>query len=243
MLLFPAIDMFDHKAVRLFKGDYQQMTVYSKDPLSVAKRFEDSGAKWVHLVDLQGAKDGTTPHADLVAGITKETGLQVEIGGGIRSEETILRYLDCGVSRVILGTAALGDPDFLQRVVAKYGSSIAVGVDSRDGMVATHGWTQTSTVPAEEFCRSLDEIGVSTIIATDISKDGAMQGPNLDLYRQLKKSFSGNITASGGVSSLKDLTALNELDLYGAILGKAYYTGAVDLEEAVKKVQLSITHD
>ena len=243
MLLFPAIDMFDHKAVRLFKGDYQQMTVYSKDPLSVAKRFEDSGAKWVHLVDLQGAKDGTTPHADLVAGITKETGLQVEIGGGIRSEETILRYLDCGVSRVILGTAALGDPDFLQRVVATYGSSIAVGVDSRDGMVATHGWTQTSTVPAEEFCRSLDEIGVSTIIATDISKDGAMQGPNLDLYSQLKKSFSGNITASGGVSSLKDLTALNELDLYGAILGKAYYTGAVDLEEAVKKVQLSITHD
>ena len=243
MLLFPAIDMFDHKAVRLFKGDYQQMTVYSKDPLSVAKRFEDSGAKWVHLVDLQGAKDGTTPHADLVAGITKETGLQVEIGGGIRSEETILRYLDCGVSRVILGTAALGDLDFLQRVVAKYGSSIAVGVDSRDGMVATHGWTQTSTVPAEEFCRSLDEIGVSTIIATDISKDGAMQGPNLDLYRQLKKSFSGNITASGGVSSLKDLTALNDLDLYGAILGKAYYTGAVDLEEAVKKVQLSITHD
>lgn len=243
MLLFPAIDMFDHKAVRLFKGDYQQMTVYSKDPLSVAKRFEDSGAKWVHLVDLQGAKDGTTPHADLVAGITKETGLQVEIGGGIRSEETILRYLDCGASRVILGTAALGDPDFLQRVVAKYGSSIAVGVDSRDGMVATHGWTQTSTVPAEEFCRSLDEIGVSTIIATDISKDGAMQGPNLDLYSQLKKSFSGNITASGGVSSLKDLTALNELDLYGAILGKAYYTGAVDLEEAVKKVQLSITHD
>ena len=238
MLLFPAIDMFDHKAVRLFKGDYQQMTVYSKDPLSVAKRFEDSGAKWVHLVDLQGAKDGTTPHADLVAGITKETGLQVEIGGGIRSEETILRYLDCGVSRVILGTAALGDLDFLQRVVAKYGSSIAVGVDSRDGMVATHGWTQTSTVPAEEFCRSLDEIGVSTIIATDISKDGAMQGPNLDLYRQLKKSFSGNITASGGVSSLKDLTALNDLDLYGAILGKAYYTGAVDLEEAVKKVQL-----
>ena len=238
MLLFPAIDMFDHKAVRLFKGDYQQMTVYSKDPLSVAKRFEDSGAKWVHLVDLQGAKDGTTPHADLVAGITKGTGLQVASGGGIRAEESLLRYLDCGVSRVILGTAALGDPDFLQRVVAKYGSSIAVGVDSRDGMVATHGWTQTSTVPAEEFCRSLDEIGVSTIIATDISKDGAMQGPNLDLYRQLKKSFSGNITASGGVSSLKDLTALNDLDLYGAILGKAYYTGAVDLEEAVKKVQL-----
>ena len=238
MLLFPAIDMFDHKAVRLFRGDYQQMTVYSKDPLSVAKRFERSGAKWIHLVDLQGAKDGTTPHADLVASITKETNLQVEIGGGIRSEDTILRYLDCGVSRVILGTAALGDPDFLQRAVARHGSSIAVGVDSRSGMVATHGWTKTSSVPADTFCRQLDELGVSTIIATDISKDGAMQGPHLELYRQLKLSFSGNITASGGVSSLEDLEALNSLGLYGAILGKAYYTGAVDLEEAVKKVQL-----
>ena len=162
----------------------------------------------------------------------------MEIGGGVRSEDMILRYLDCGVSRVILGTAALGDPDFLQRAVARHGSSIAVGVDSRSGMVATHGWTKTSSVPADAFCRQLDELGVSTIIATDISKDGAMQGPNLELYRQLKLSFSGNITASGGVSSLEDLEALNSLGLYGAILGKAYYTGAVDLEEAVKKVQL-----
>ena len=232
MLLFPAIDMFDHKAVRLFKGDYQQMTVYSKDPLSVAKRFEDSGAKWVHLVDLQGAKDGTTPHADLVAGITKETGLQVEIGGGIRSEETILRYLDCGVSRVILGTAALGDPDFLQRVVAKYGSSIAVGVDSRDGMVATHGWTQTSTVPAEEFCRSLDEIGVSTIIATDISKDGMLQGPNIGLYRNIMQRFPKcHLIASGGVSCEEDICALEEAGIPAVVFGKAIYEGRIDLEK------------
>ena len=213
MLLFPAIDMFDHKAVRLFKGDYQQMTVYSKDPLSVAKRFEDSGAKWVHLVDLQGAKDGTTPHADLVAGITKETGLQVEIGGGIRSEETILRYL------------------------AEHGA------DVKNARIAVKGWLEESALGIEDLLEKFRPCGLVQVICTDISKDGAMQGPNLDLYSQLKKSFSGNITASGGVSSLKDLTALNELDLYGAILGKAYYTGAVDLEEAVKKVQLSITHD
>ena len=209
MLLFPAIDMFDHKAVRLFRGDYQQMTVYSKDPLSVAKRFERSGAKWIHLVDLLYRRCLLHPPR-----------------------------LSAGLDRVILGTAALGDPDFLQRAVARHGSSIAVGVDSRSGMVATHGWTKTSSVPADTFCRQLDELGVSTIIATDISKDGAMQGPNLELYRQLKLSFSGNITASGGVSSLEDLEALNSLGLYGAILGKAYYTGAVDLEEAVKKVQL-----
>lgn len=238
MLLFPAIDMIDHKAVRLLKGDYRQMTVYSDDPVSVAKRFEDAGAKWIHLVDLQGAKDGDTPHADLVERIARETSLQVEIGGGIRSEETILRYLDRGVSRVILGTAALDDPVFLQSAVSRFGPAIAVGVDSRDGMVATHGWIKTSQVSCEEFCRHLDEIGVDTIISTDISKDGAMQGPNLDLYRQLKKTFSGNITASGGVSSLEDLEALHALDLYGAILGKAYYTGAVDLKEAVRKVQL-----
>lgn len=239
MLLFPAIDMYDHKAVRLLKGDYSKMTIYSKDPVSVAKRFEASGAQWVHLVDLQGALHGDTPHEDVVERIAKETGLKVEIGGGVRGDETVKKYMDRGVSRVILGTAALQDRSFLERMVSLYGDAIAVGVDLRTGFVATNGWTETSEVSGEDFCRELSEIGVKTVIATDISRDGAMQGPNVELYRSLKEAFPGNITASGGVSSLDDLKALGELELYGAILGKAYYTGAVDLNEAVKVVQVA----
>ena len=239
MLLFPAIDMYDHKAVRLLKGDYQKMTIYSKDPVSVAKRFQAEGARWVHLVDLQGALHGDTPHEDVVERIVKETDLNVEIGGGVRNDDTVKKYIDLGVSRVILGTAALQDRSFLERMVSLYGDAIAVGVDLRNGHVATHGWTETSTVTGEEFCSELSDIGVQTIIATDISRDGAMQGPNVELYRTLRDAFSGNITASGGVSSMDDLKALGDLDLYGAILGKAYYTGAVDLNEAVKAVQVA----
>lgn len=237
MLLFPAIDLYDHKVVRLLKGDYSKMTVYSKDPVSVARRFQDNGAQWVHLVDLQGALHGETPHEDVVDRIVKETDLNVEIGGGIRSDETVKKYMDLGVSRVILGTAALQDRSFLERMVSLYGDAIAVGVDLRNGHVATHGWTETTSVTGEAFCKELSDIGVSTIIVTDISKDGAMQGPNVKLYRSLKEAFPGNITASGGVSSMEDLYALGDLGLYGAILGKAYYTGAVDLNEAAKAVQ------
>lgn len=237
MLIFPAIDMFDHKAVRLLKGDYKKMTVFSKDPVSVSKQFQDAGAQWIHLVDLQGALHGDTPHEDIVERIVTETDLNVEIGGGIRNSETVRKYIDLGVSRVILGTAALQDRSFLEHMVSLYGDAIAVGVDLRDGYVATHGWTETSSVTGMDFCRELAQIGVSTIIATDISRDGAMQGPNVALYQSLLDSFPGNITASGGVSSLEDILSLNSLDLYGAILGKAYYTGNVNLNAAVKAVQ------
>jgi len=210
------------------------MTVYSDDPVSVAQKFSSFGAEWVHLVDLEGARDGNTPNFSVIRDIASKTDIHAEIGGGIRSEDTICKYLDCGIDRVILGTIALQDPDFLRRMIEKYGDRIAVGVDLRNGMVATHGWNETSSVSGESFLKQLALIGVSTVIITDISRDGAMKGPNVDLYRQLSEVFPGNITASGGVSSIEDLKALRELSLYGAILGKAYYSGAVDLKEALE---------
>ena len=234
MLIFPAIDLYDKKAVRLYKGDYAQMTVYSENPLEVAKSFKAAGAEYIHMVDLEGAKDGTTPNFDIVASVAKESGLKVEIGGGIRDEETVKRYLDAGVMRVILGTAALNDPEFLESVCKKYGERIAVGADLKDGQVAVKGWLETSDVSGIEFLEKMEALGVKTIICTDISRDGAMRGTNRELYKELSEKFSMDIVASGGVSTIDDVKALSEMNLYGAIVGKAIYTGDIDLTEAIE---------
>ena len=233
MILLPAIDLYDKKVVRLYQGDYHQMTVYSDNPSAIGADFAAAGAKWIHMVDLEGAKNGTTPNFDVVAQVAK-SGLQVEIGGGIRSEETVARYVDAGVSRVILGTAALTDWPFLCRMVEKYDSAIAVGVDCRDGLVAIRGWTEVSDMRCEAFFARLQSVGVRTVICTDISKDGAMQGTNRELYASLSREFSMDLVASGGVSSLSDVKALREMGLYGAIIGKAYFTGAINLREALE---------
>ncbi|MBE6942083.1 MAG: 1-(5-phosphoribosyl)-5-[(5-phosphoribosylamino)methylideneamino]imidazole-4-carboxamide isomerase [Ruminococcaceae bacterium] len=234
MILFPAIDLYDGKAVRLYKGDYAQMTVYSHDPIEIARDFEAQGAKYVHLVDLEGAKDGTTPNLDIVKQIAGETSLFTEIGGGIRSMETVRAYLENGVDRVILGTAAVNDEALLKEAIAAYGDRIAVGVDIKDGFVAIKGWTENSQYDCFEFCRKMVDLGVKYLICTDISKDGAMQGTNRELYRQLSEKFAVNITASGGVSTLDDIRALRQMELYGAIIGKAYYSGAINLTEALE---------
>lgn len=240
MHLFPAIDLYGGKAVRLYKGNYDEMTVYSDDPVSVAKDFEAKGAKYIHLVDLEGAKTGETPNLNIVQKIVSETDLFAEIGGGIRSMEVIEKYLAAGVSRVILGTAAVKNEAFLREAVKKYGKAVAVGVDIRDGYVAIHGWTENSQLYYTDFMQKLIEIGVETVIVTDISRDGAMKGTNRSLYAELSEKFPNiNVIASGGVSSLNDVQALFDMKLYGAIIGKAYYTGAIDLAEAVNLVTKS----
>ncbi|MBQ6899829.1 MAG: 1-(5-phosphoribosyl)-5-[Firmicutes bacterium] len=237
MNIFPAIDILGGCAVRLFKGDYDQMTIYSTQPAEIAKDFEAAGAKFIHLVDLEGAKSGTTPNIETIKQIRAESSLFIEVGGGIRSMEVIRTYLDAGVNRVILGTAAVNDPDFLKKAVETYGEKIAVGVDIKDGYVAIKGWTEKSEHDGMEFCRKMQELGVKTIICTDISKDGAMKGTNRELYRQLSEELHINIIASGGVSSIDDVKALAEMNLYGAIIGKAYYTGAIDLAKALEVSQ------
>ena len=234
MIIFPAIDLYDKKAVRLYKGDYNQMTVYSENPLEVAKGFKAQGAEYIHMVDLEGAKDGTTPNFEVVAAVAKESGLKVEIGGGIRNEETVKKYIDAGVMRVILGTAALSDPEFLESVCKKYGDKIAVGADLKDGQVAIKGWLQTSDVSGMDFLSQMQDLGVKTVICTDISRDGAMRGTNRELYRELSEKFTMDIVASGGVSTIEDVKALREMDLYGAIVGKAIYTGDIILSEAIE---------
>lgn len=234
MLIYPAIDLFSGKAVRLFKGDYAQMTVYNENPVEVALDFLKSGATHIHLVDLEGAKTGETPNIETVMKIKKTTGLFCEIGGGIRSLEVIDRYISAGVDRVILGTAAVTNKGFVEEAVAKYGDKIAVGIDIKNGLVAIKGWTETSDLDAFDFCKKMEKIGVKTVICTDISKDGAMQGTNHELYRELSEKFCLNIIASGGVSSIDDIKKLADLKLYGAIVGKAYYTGAVNLSEAIE---------
>ena len=234
MNIFPAIDLVGGKAVRLFKGDYAQMTVYSDNPLEVAKDFENQGAKHIHLVDLEGAKDGTTPNIEIVRSIVENTSLFTEIGGGIRTMETAGKYISIGVDRIILGTAAVTDEDFLKEAVKEFGDKVAVGVDIKDGFVAIKGWTEKSEFSAFDFCEKMQSLGVTTLICTDISKDGAMQGTNHELYKELSARFDMNITASGGVSSIEDVKKLAELDIYGAIIGKAYYTGAINLKEAIE---------
>ena len=234
MNIFPAIDLFNGKAVRLLKGDYQKMTVYSENPLEVAKDFENSGAEFLHIVDLEGAKTGDTPNIGTIEKIVKNTSLFTEIGGGIRTLETVEKYVNIGVKRVILGTAAVNDEEFLISAVKKYGEKIAVGIDIKDGFVAIKGWTDLSKFTPFEFCEKMQNIGVKTIICTDVSKDGAMQGTNVDLYKEMSEKFNINIIASGGVSSIDDIKRLKNLEIYGAIIGKAYYTKAISLAEAIE---------
>lgn len=234
MDLFPAIDLYDGRAVRLLRGDYAQMTVYSEDPVSVAQAFEQCGARHLHTVDLQGARDGGTPNFDIVKAFTEQTSLSVEVGGGIRSMEVIGRYLDIGVSRVILGTAAIEDENLLQSALQKYGDRIAVGADIRDGYVSVKGWTEQSAVTCDAFFARMQKLGVATVICTDISRDGAMRGTNLALYRSLREKYTVAIIASGGVSTLADIVALRDMKVDGAIIGKAYYTGAMDLRRAIE---------
>lgn len=234
MNIFPAIDLYEGCAVRLLQGDYQKMTVYSNDPLTIAQDFVQKGASFVHLVDLEGARDGTTPNLPIVRKIASATPLFTEIGGGIRRMETVETYLEAGVDRVILGTAAVTDPAFLSEALRQYGEKIAVGVDIKDGRVAIRGWTQTADLTFHDFCRQMESCGVKTLICTDISRDGAMKGTNRALYRELSEKYRMHIVASGGVSTMEDVRALAALSLYGAIIGKAYYTGAIDLQKAIE---------
>lgn len=237
MLIFPAIDLYEGKVVRLYRGDYAQMTVYSEDPLAVARDFAAAGAACLHVVDLEGAKSGETPNLDTIAALAKESGLFIEVGGGIRSMEVVDRYLSAGVGRVILGTAAVNDEMLLKAALAKYGERIAVGIDIKDGFVAVKGWTEKSAVDAMDFFAKMEAFGVKTIICTDISKDGAMKGANHELYDALSLRFSVRIIASGGVSSMEDVERLSALGIYGAIIGKAYYIGAIDLKTAILTAQ------
>ena len=233
MKIFPAIDLSEGCAVRLLKGDYAQKTVYSEDPVSVAKGFREAGGEILHLVDLDGAKAGYAAAAEIVAKIAAESGMFVEIGGGIRNAETVKQYLDAGVGRVILGTAALRDRAFLEEMIRLYGEKIAVGVDIKNGNVAVQGWTEDDGVKYTDFLDYLEGIGVATVICTDVSKDGAMQGTNRELYRELAAKYSFRVVASGGVSTLDDIKALAKMDIYGAIVGRALYNGAIDLKEAI----------
>ena len=234
MILFPAIDLYEGKAVRLYKGDYAQMTVYSEHPEEIALDFAAKGATHAHLVDLEGAKSGTTPNLETVLKLKEAAGLFCEIGGGIRSMETVKTYLSAGLDRVILGTAAVEDPAFLRAAVDAYGEKIAVGVDVRDGFVAVRGWTEKSTLHFMDFCKEMESIGAKTLICTDISRDGAMRGTNREMYRKLSETLGLQITASGGVSTMEDIESLRQMNLYGAIIGKAYYTGDIDLKKAIE---------
>ena len=233
MKIFPAIDLFDGKAVRLLRGRYEDMTIYSDDPPQIGRDFAAAGAEYIHIVDLEGAKDGTTPNFDTVCRIKEASGCFCEIGGGIRSMEVIRRYMDAGIDRVIRGTAAVTDRAFLEEAVAAYGEKIAVGIDLKDGYVAIKGWTEKTQLTAVDFCEQMQALGVTTIIVTDISKDGAMKGTNHGLYEELSARLGMQLVASGGVSSIDDVKRLAARGLYGAIIGKAYYTGAIDLKEAI----------
>ncbi len=234
MKIFPAVDIYGGKVVRLYKGNYDEMTVYGDSPLAVAREFEAAGAKFIHMVDLEGAKLGGVPNLSAVAEVAKNTSLFVEIGGGVRSLDVVESYISSGVGRVIIGTAAVTNEEFLVEALKKYGEKIAVGADVKDGMIAINGWLEKSEYTLDAFLSRMVELGVKTVICTDISKDGAMAGTNLALYSELNKKYPLDIVASGGVSSISDISALKEMGMYAAIIGKAYYTGAVDLKEALE---------
>lgn len=234
MIILPAIDLIDGKAVRLLKGKYEDMTVYSDNPPEIGKDFADCGAEMIHIVDLEGARDGGTPNFDTVVAIKEASGCFCEIGGGIRSMEVVNRYMEAGINAVILGTAAVENTRFLEEAVGKYGERIVVGVDIKDGRIAIKGWTEKSELEVIPFCQFLQEIGVRRINVTDISKDGAMEGTNHRLYETLSKEFGMQIVASGGVSTIDDVKRLAEAGMFGAIIGKAYYTGTIDLKKAIE---------
>ena len=234
MLIFPAIDLYEGKAVRLYKGDYEQMTVYSDSPIELVEDFVEQGAKHLHLIDLEGAKTGQTPNLELIRDIRALSPLFTQVGGGIRSMDVVDAYLNAGVDRVILGTAAVTDPVFLEEAIKEFGDKIAVGADIKNGYIAISGWTESSGIDAFSFCRRMQDLGVKTLICTDISRDGTMQGTNRNLYRTLSKRHDMNIIASGGVSSMDDIRALRAMELYGAVIGKAYYTGAIKISEALE---------
>lgn len=237
MKLYPAIDLRGGQAVRLYQGDYDQMTVYNADPVAQARSFIEAGAQYLHVVDLDGAKDDTTANLQTIAAIARQGGLRIEVGGGIRDEERIQRYLDLGVDRCILGTIAVKDFAFTERMARIYGSRIAVGVDMKQGYVAVNGWKEVTPEPGVDFCRRCADAGVKAIIATDISRDGTMQGTNLDLYRELLTIPGIEVTASGGIARMEELAELQAMGCHAAILGKSIYTGAIDLAEAVRRYQ------
>ncbi len=234
MKIFPAIDLYNGKAVRLYKGDYNNMTIYSDNPLEIALDFKKQGAEYIHIVDLEGAKTGETPNINVIRNIVENTQMFTEVGGGIRSMEVIKKYIDIGVNRVILGTAAVTDEKFLIEALNTYSDKIAVGVDIKDGYVAIKGWTEKSKYSFDEFMQKMQHMGVKTVICTDISKDGAMQGTNIPLYKELSDKFQIDIIASGGVSSIDDIINLKRMNMYGAIIGKAYYTNTISLKEAIE---------
>ena len=233
MLIFPAIDLRNGQAVRLIQGDYDQMTVYGTDPLSVALSFREAGAEYLHVVDLEAALDGSQKNFPVIERLAKESGLRLEVGGGARDEAGAKRYLDAGVRRVILGSAAIERPALLEALAKKYPGQIAAGVDAKDGFVAIHGWKTVTDIRAYEFVQSLPEKGVDTVIYTDIRRDGKLTGPNLDAYKRLNGIPGLNVAASGGVSALQDIRALAALDLYAAIVGKALYEKRLNLSDAL----------
>lgn len=237
MIIFPAIDLYTSNAVRLLRGDYNNMTIYSSKPTEVARKFKEAGAEYIHVVDLEGAHDGGTPNFNSVIKIKRESGLFVEVGGGIRDMKTVDKYLSSGIDRVILGTAAVNNLPFLVEACKKYGPKIAVGADIKNGFIAVKGWTESSGISVDSFFFDMIGLGIKNIICTDIAKDGAMAGTNLELYKKLSEKYNAQITASGGVSSIEDIVRLREMNLYGAIVGKAYYTGKVDLREAIEKAK------
>ena len=237
MQIFPAIDLSGGQVVRLYQGDYGRMTVYGQDPCAAARTFLEAGANYLHLVDLDGARDGTTANFGSIAAIARQGGLYIEVGGGIRTEDRIRQYLDLGVGRCILGTISVKDFTFTERMAQKYGGRIAVGVDARDGYVAVNGWKELSRERGVDFCRRLRDAGVRTVIYTDISRDGAEQGTNLEVYRELADISGLDITASGGVSSPEELRALRDMGTRAAILGKALYTGRLDLKTVLAEFQ------
>ena len=237
MQLYPAIDMKNGRCVRLCQGKFKNITVYSEHPEEIAALWQEKKATFLHLVDLDGALAGRSVNEETIKKIGSSVNIPVEIGGGIRSLDTIARYLDAGVERVILGTQAVTDPEFLEAAVRRFGAQAAVGVDLKDGAIAIRGWKETAPEPAEQFFARLCALGVRTVICTDVSRDGMLGGTNVALYQGLSRQFDLDLIASGGVSSIEDLQQLKEIGLYGAILGKALYTGALELRRALREVK------
>ena len=234
MKIYPAIDIIDGRCVRLSQGDYKQVSIYSENPAEVAKKWESMGAEYLHLVDLDGARKGTAHNDDTVKNILKEVSIPVQIGGGIRTLEDIQSKLDMGITRVILGTVAVTDPNLTKKAIAKFGSAVAVGVDASNGKVAITGWTSVSDLDSVTLIGQLKEIGVDTVIYTDVAKDGMMSGPNIPMYREIAKlSNAPNIIAAGGVTTIDDVKALTETGISGAIIGKALYLDSINLKEAI----------